>query len=90
MGYYSEVRAMKDLMGTQCINSTIPSQEKCQGRYEETSLYDDWQGNLHCSKCNHKTKRYVVSCAESVQKEGEKINEDHTKKKRHKDSHSEG
>lgn len=30
-----------------------------KGHYVETSLWDDWDGKLHCSKCNHETKRHV-------------------------------
>jgi hypothetical protein len=32
----------------------------CAGRYQETSIYDDWDGVLHCTnkKCNHEVKRY--------------------------------
>ena len=30
------------------------------GNYQETSIYDDWDGVLHCNnkKCNHEVKRY--------------------------------
>ena len=30
------------------------------GRYQETSIHDDWDGVLHCNnkKCNHEVKRY--------------------------------
>jgi predicted RNA-binding protein Jag len=30
------------------------------GRYQETSIHDDWDGLLHCTnkKCNHEVKRY--------------------------------
>ena len=32
--------------------------EKChEGYYTETSIYDDWDGVLHCSKCGHQVKR---------------------------------
>jgi hypothetical protein len=42
----------KDMSGQTCI--------KCEkGKYIETSLHDDWEGTLHCSKCNHETKRYL-------------------------------
>ena len=32
----------------------------CAGRYQETSLHDDWDGVLHCNnkKCNYEVKRY--------------------------------
>jgi hypothetical protein len=31
------------------------------GRYQETSIHDDWDGVLHCTnkKCNHEVKRYI-------------------------------
>jgi hypothetical protein len=29
-----------------------------KGYYKETSIHDDWDGVLHCSKCNHEVKRY--------------------------------
>ena len=33
--------------------------DKCgEGYYKETSIHDDWDGVLHCSKCNHEVKRY--------------------------------
>jgi hypothetical protein len=33
--------------------------EKCgKGYYKETSIHDDWDGVLHCSKCNHEVTRY--------------------------------
>jgi hypothetical protein len=30
------------------------------GRYQETSIHDDWDGVLHCTnkECNHEVKRY--------------------------------
>lgn len=34
--------------------------KKCKkGKYDETSIYDDWDGKLHCVKCGHETKRYA-------------------------------
>lgn len=27
--------------------------------YRETSIYDDWDGKLHCPECDHETKRYL-------------------------------
>lgn len=34
--------------------------KKCgKGRYEETRLQDDWDGVLHCTKCNTQVKRYT-------------------------------
>jgi len=30
-----------------------------KGTYQETSIYDDWDGVLHCSNCNHEVKRYL-------------------------------
>lgn len=39
-----------NLTGTLC--------EVCgQGSYQETSIYDDWEGKLHCTKCNHEIER---------------------------------
>jgi hypothetical protein len=33
--------------------------EQCgKGHYEETSIYNDWDGILHCSNCNQEVKRY--------------------------------
>jgi Zn ribbon nucleic-acid-binding protein len=36
--------------------------KKCRackkGKYIETSLWDDWDGKLHCSKCGHEVKRH--------------------------------
>ena len=33
--------------------------EKChKGTYKETRLQDDWQGVLHCDKCNYETNRW--------------------------------
>ena len=54
--FYIEILPMSDapktdLKGTQCTQCNL-------GEYQETSIYDDWQGNLHCTQCNHKTKRY--------------------------------
>lgn len=41
----------KDLRGHTC--------EKCKkGKYEETSIEDDWGGWLHCGNCNNKVKRW--------------------------------
>lgn len=41
----------KDLKGKSC--------EKCKkGKYEETSIEDDWGGWLHCSNCNTRVKRW--------------------------------
>lgn len=33
-----------------------------KGKYIETSLFDDIDGKLHCSKCKHEIKRYVYDC----------------------------
>ena len=53
-----------DLKGTQCTQCGL-------GEYQEATIYDDWQGTLHCTKCNHKTNRYgEVKCYESTS-EGE-------------------
>lgn len=32
--------------------------ECLEGTYTETSIYDDWDGVLHCNKCEHGVKRY--------------------------------
>lgn len=37
-----------------CINSN------CSGKYKETSIYDDWDGVLHCDRCKNKTQRWKV------------------------------
>lgn len=29
------------------------------GTYEETSIYDDWEGTLHCTKCKLEVKRWT-------------------------------
>ncbi len=37
---------------------------KCKkGKYEETSVQDDWDGVLHCNKCNHEVKRHITETA---------------------------
>lgn len=42
---------IKDYNGTIC--------HKCKkGRYQETSIHDDLDGVVHCSKCDHKIKRF--------------------------------
>jgi hypothetical protein len=48
-----------DLKGTQCTQCNL-------GEYQETTIYDDWQGNLHCTQCNHKIKRYENSSQGAV------------------------
>jgi hypothetical protein len=41
-----------DHMGKKC--------KSCKkGTYGETSLWDDWDGKLHCLKCGHEVKRYA-------------------------------
>ena len=30
-----------------------------EGHSKETSLRDDWEGELHCSACNHAVKRWT-------------------------------
>ena len=43
----------EDMMGRLC--------EKCgEGHYNETRLQDDWDGVLHCDKCDHEVNRYRV------------------------------
>lgn len=40
-----------DLIGKTC--------SQCgRGEYNETSIHDDWEGKLHCDKCNHEVMRY--------------------------------
>lgn len=35
--------------------------DKCgKGQYIETSVWDDWQGVLHCSKCGAEIKRHQI------------------------------
>jgi|19_taG_2_1085344.scaffolds.fasta_scaffold01209_3 RNase P subunit RPR2 len=34
--------------------------EECEeGLYIETSVHDDWEGNLHCSECGHEVRRWI-------------------------------
>lgn len=40
-----------DRMNTRCLVCK-------QGEYVETTLHDDWDGVLHCNKCNHEVVRY--------------------------------
>jgi hypothetical protein len=41
----------KDMIGVLC--------EVCKkGHYKETRLQDDWDGVLHCDKCDHQVNRY--------------------------------
>lgn len=38
-----------------------PCEECGKGIYEETCIYDDWYGTLHCNLCNHEvSRRYKV------------------------------
>lgn len=30
-----------------------------EGTFEETQLYDDWRGELHCTVCGLKVKRRI-------------------------------
>jgi hypothetical protein len=39
----------KDLTGAPC---------PCGGTFQETSIYDGWEGTLHCTKCADKIDRY--------------------------------
>jgi DNA-directed RNA polymerase subunit RPC12/RpoP len=42
---------LMDMMNKKCL--------KCgKGKYVETSIYDDWDGKLHCDKCNHEVIRH--------------------------------
>lgn len=35
-----------------------PCKECGFGKYQETSIHDDWDGTLHCTKCGHEVYRY--------------------------------
>lgn len=42
-----------DMLGEKCY--------KChKGTFKETTIYDDMEGTLHCTKCGEKTKRWKV------------------------------
>lgn len=45
------------------MNKVDMKNRKCtrcgKGKYVETSVYDDWEGSLHCNKCNHCVSRYM-------------------------------
>lgn len=43
---------MKDLFNKLCFICKI-------GVFIETSINDDRDGTLHCSNCNHETRRYI-------------------------------
>ena len=44
----------EDMTGHRC--------EEChKGRYQETSIQDDWDGVLHCPKCGHEVRRWRVA-----------------------------
>jgi hypothetical protein len=52
----NRVIAEQDMMGGLC--------QKCKkGNYKETSINDDRDGVLHCSKCNHESGRHRLGCA---------------------------
>lgn len=51
-----------DMIGIKCLN------HPCQGLFKERSVYDDWEGLLHCSKCNHEVKRHMEIKAEGTMK----------------------
>lgn len=40
-----------DMLGKRCRECEI-------GTYQETSIYDDWEGVLHCNKCGHEELRH--------------------------------
>jgi hypothetical protein len=42
-----------DRTGTRCG-------ECGKGEYRETRLQDDWDGNLHCTECDHEVRRYRI------------------------------
>ena len=44
----------KDMKNKKCL--------KCKkGIYIEMSVYDDWEGKIHCNKCGHCINRYQPS-----------------------------
>ena len=40
-----------DMLGKRCQECEI-------GTYQETSIFDDWEGVLHCTKCGHEEVRW--------------------------------
>lgn len=42
---------MRDNLHQTCTNCH-------KGTYEETSVFDDWEGVLHCTKCKFQVKRW--------------------------------
>ena len=51
MTHQVSIYTSKDLYNQTCVVCG-------EGYYTETSIYDDWDGLLHCSKCNHEVKRH--------------------------------
>jgi hypothetical protein len=41
-------------------DNTGTTHEGCGGVFKETTIFDDWDGYLHCSKCDTAIKRYSV------------------------------
>jgi hypothetical protein len=60
-----EAAKYKKLAGiTESIDNQGKTCSKCKkGTYEETSIHDDWDGVLHCNKCNHEVKRHITETA---------------------------
>lgn len=42
----------RDNKGRQC------EEDSCDGTYQETSVFDDMDGVLHCERCGIEIKRY--------------------------------
>jgi len=54
-----EFKSMKE-SDEEIIDFTDETCMECgQGTYVETSIFDDMDGVLHCSDCNHKVERYM-------------------------------
>ena len=47
----SQSTKIVDMLGNNC-------QECKNGTYHETSIYDDWEGIVHCDKCAHQEIRW--------------------------------
>lgn len=44
------------------INMQGSKHKGCRGgRYEETSIHDDWDGVLHCIKCGDRIEHYIYT-----------------------------
>jgi hypothetical protein len=55
---------LDDLMGQICSKCGV-------GPYQETTIYDDWDGVLHCTnkQCNHEVRRYKWKAGPKAQPE---------------------